>query len=97
MVLFNVKDQRQTLMSVLKKRIALLLKDKEESAMTAAIASSWLSNEAASFEAICRAGTFRYLICTQYVHNMYTVMYTICTQYVHNMYTICTQYVPGCR
>lgn len=47
------------LMSVLKRRIALLLKDKEETAMTAAVANSWLSNEAASFQAINRAGTFR--------------------------------------
>jgi len=47
------------LMSVLKRRIAQLLKDKEETAMTAAVANSWLSNEAASFQAINRAGTFR--------------------------------------
>ena len=44
---------------MLKQRIALLLRDKEETAMTAAVANSWLSNEAASFQAINRAGTFR--------------------------------------
>lgn len=48
-----------SLMAVLKQRIAQLLKDKEETVMTAAVANSWLSNEAASFQAINRAGTFR--------------------------------------
>ena len=46
-------------MNVLRKRLTLLLKDKEETAMLAANANEWLSNEAASFEAVCRAGTFR--------------------------------------
>jgi len=46
-------------MLVLKRRITQLLRDKEETAMTAAVANSWLSNEAASFQAINRAGTFR--------------------------------------
>jgi len=48
-----------SLMLVLKWRITQLLRDKEETAMTAAVANSWLSNEAASFQAINRAGTFR--------------------------------------
>jgi len=51
-------------MSVLKRRIAQLLRDKEDTAMTAAVANSWLSNEAASFQAINRAGTFRSLLHT---------------------------------
>ena len=45
-------------MDVLKLRIAKLLKDKEETAMSSTMINSWLSNEAASFEAISRAGTF---------------------------------------
>ena len=52
-------EGEMSLMAVLKRRIAVLLRDKEETAMTAAVANSWLSNEAASFQAISRAGTFR--------------------------------------
>ena len=37
------------LMDVLMQRIAQLLRDKEETAMSTAVANSWLSNEAASF------------------------------------------------
>ena len=52
-----------SLMAILKRRIAQLLRDKEETVMTAAVANSWLSNEAASFQAINRAGTFRLYFC----------------------------------
>jgi len=56
-------------MAVLKQRIALLLRDKENTAMTATVANSWLSNEAASFQAVNRAGTFRSLLqyCPQFI------------------------------
>jgi len=48
------------LMWVIKRRIVMLLKDKEETAMSATIAGSWLNKEASSFESICRAGTLRF-------------------------------------
>lgn len=52
--------EKLSLMNVLRKRLTLLLKDKEETAMSTITANGWLCNEAASFEAICKAGTLRY-------------------------------------
>ena len=57
-IFFDVSLGQLTLMDVLKIRIAKLIKDKEETAMNATMINSWLSNDAASFEAISRAGTF---------------------------------------
>ena len=66
-----------SLMSVLKRRISLLLRDKEETAMTTAVANSWLSNEAASFQAINRAGTFRSLLHIAFTSQFnYSVIYS---------------------
>ena len=48
-----------TLLSVLKYRICLLLKEKEETVMIPEHAAQWLSREVASIEAINTAGTFR--------------------------------------
>jgi hypothetical protein len=60
-------------MEVLKRRIAQLLRDKEETAMIASIATNWLSSEAASFQAINRAGTFRYCLCCQMMDHFYNL------------------------
>lgn len=49
-------------MDVLRRRIALLLHDKEDSVMSPAAANSWLSNEAASFQTISKAGTLRFAV-----------------------------------
>jgi len=65
------------LMAVLKRRIALLLKDKEETVMTAAVANSWLSNEAASFQAISRAGTFRLYFLTNVTVCYFVTLYAV--------------------
>jgi len=44
---------------VLIKRIYLLLREKEENAMTGDMARRWLSDEAASVVSVNRIGTFR--------------------------------------
>jgi len=58
------------LLKVLKQRICALLDDKEKMAMSPSIANNWLCNEAASFQAINKAGTFRYkLLAILYLQN----------------------------
>jgi len=47
-------------MGVLKKRISLLLKEKEVCSMRPEQAGSWLTKEVSALETIIRAGTFRY-------------------------------------
>ncbi len=47
------------LLDVLKQRICGLLKEKEETVMVPGMAQGWLCKEAASVEAVTKAGTFR--------------------------------------
>jgi len=47
-------------MGVMRKRIYLVLKDKEKAVMVGDMAKRWLSSEAASVTAVNKAGTFRY-------------------------------------
>ena len=63
---FVFNTEGQNLLAALKTRICLLLKEKEEQAMNPMFAEQWLCREAASVEAINKAGTFRYM------HSLYT-------------------------
>jgi len=60
------------LISVLRWRIALLLRDKEETVMLSG-ATRWLNNEAASFQNIDQAGLFRKAV-WQYLKSRVTPM-----------------------
>lgn len=46
---------------VMKSRVHLLLRDKENTHMSPDMARSWLVNDAASVEVINKAGTFRFV------------------------------------
>jgi len=46
-------------MRILKKRISLLLKDKESSSMVPELAGGWLTKEVSAMDTIIKAGTFK--------------------------------------